>query len=158
MWGDSISKQGDTRPRAERPLANFRFVSEHYFESMGVALRQGRFLSSHNRSHKVVAYIGKSSHVLWRPRIRSLYLQRHGHAYKTYLNIGIWKDLQSFDEAVGKYIQPPERRKPLSGPYQDSEMLAVYRQDFEFKIRERVILQVIMDRKGALELPETDLT
>jgi len=35
-------------------------------------------------------------------------------------------------------------------------MLAAYRQDFEFKIRERVILKTILDRKGALELPETD--
>ena len=79
------------------------------------------------------------------------------NAYTTYINIGIWKDLQSFDEAVGKYIQPPERRKPLCGPYQDREMLAVYRQDFEFKIRERVILKTILDRKGALEFPEPDL-
>ena len=46
VWGDSISKEGDTRPRAERPLAHFRFVSEHYFETMGVALRQGRFPTS----------------------------------------------------------------------------------------------------------------
>jgi hypothetical protein len=79
------------------------------------------------------------------------------NAYTTYINIGIWKDLKSFDEAVGKYIQPPERRKPVSGPFQDREMLAVYRQDFEFKIRERVILKTILDRKGAIEFPEPDL-
>jgi hypothetical protein len=36
-------------------------------------------------------------------------------------------------------------------------MLAVYRQDFEFKIRERVILKTILDRKGALEFPAPDL-
>lgn len=36
-------------------------------------------------------------------------------------------------------------------------MLAVYRQDFEFKIRERVILKTILDRKGALEFPQPDL-
>lgn len=79
------------------------------------------------------------------------------NAYTTYINIGIWKDLQSFDDAVGKYIQPPERRKPSGGPYKETEMLAVYRHDFEFKIRERVILEVILDRKGALEFPEPDL-
>jgi hypothetical protein len=28
-------------------------------------------------------------------------------AYKTYINIGIWKDLKSFDDAVGRYIQAP---------------------------------------------------
>jgi len=79
------------------------------------------------------------------------------NAYTTYINIGVWKDLESFDAAVGRYIQPPERRKPLSGPYQDREMLAVYRHDFEFKIRERVILKKLYDRKGALEFPDPDL-
>jgi hypothetical protein len=36
-------------------------------------------------------------------------------------------------------------------------MLAVYRQPFEFKIRERIILRKLYDRKGALELPDPDL-
>src|ERR1700729_4156013 len=47
------------------------------------------------------------------------------NAYLTYINIGIWKDLASFDAAVGKYIQAPERRKPLGGSYAEKEMLAV---------------------------------
>jgi hypothetical protein len=38
-------------------------------------------------------------------------------AYTTYINIGIWKDLESFDAAVGTYIQAPEKRKPLAGSY-----------------------------------------
>jgi hypothetical protein len=29
-------------------------------------------------------------------------------AHTTYINIGIWKDIESFDVAVGKYIQAPE--------------------------------------------------
>jgi hypothetical protein len=33
--------------------------------------------------------------------------------YTTYINIGIWKDVGSFDRAVGRYIQPPEKRTPL---------------------------------------------
>jgi hypothetical protein len=78
-------------------------------------------------------------------------------AYTTYINIGIWKDIQSFDDAVGKYIQTPERRKPLTGSYSNTEMLAVYQHDFEFKIRERIILKKILDRKGALEFPDADL-
>jgi hypothetical protein len=76
-------------------------------------------------------------------------------AYKTYINIGIWKDLASFDEAVGKYITAPERRAPLAKP--DVEMDAVYLNDFEFKMRERVILTKVLDRKGALEFPPPDL-
>lgn len=80
------------------------------------------------------------------------------NAYKTYINIGIWRDVESFDAAVGKFIQAPERRKPLTGSYKDREMLAVYQHDFEFKIRERIILKKILDRKGALEFPAADLT
>jgi hypothetical protein len=79
------------------------------------------------------------------------------NAYITYVNIGIWRDLESFDEAVGKYIQPPERRKPESGRRQDREMLAVYLEDFEFKIRERVVLKKVLDRKGSLDFPTPDL-
>ena len=66
--------------------------------------------------------------------------------------------MESFDAAVGKYIQAPERRKPLSWSNKDNEMLAVYQFDFEFKIRERVILKKILDRKGALEFPDADLS
>lgn len=78
-------------------------------------------------------------------------------SYVTYINIGIWKDIKSFDEAVGKYIAKPEIRKPLEGPLKGEEMLAVYRHKFEFKVRERVILSKVQDRAGALELPKADL-
>lgn len=78
-------------------------------------------------------------------------------AYVTYINIGMWKDIPSFDAAVGKYIQAPERRKPLEGPSKDKEMVAVYQHHFEFKIRERIILQPLWDRKGALEFPPPTL-
>jgi hypothetical protein len=37
-------------------------------------------------------------------------------------------------------------------------MLAIYQHDFEFKIRERVILKKLWDRKSALEFPPADLT
>lgn len=78
-------------------------------------------------------------------------------SYTTYINIGFWKDVKSFDEAVGKYIAPPELRKPLRGPLRNTEMLAVYRHSFEFKIRERIILSKVQDRKGALDFPLADL-
>ena len=64
-WGDTISKEGDTRPRAERPPAAFRFVSERYFETMGVALRQGRFPTSRDRSHKVALVSESAARKVW---------------------------------------------------------------------------------------------
>ena len=79
------------------------------------------------------------------------------NAYMTYINIGIWKDVASFDAAVSKFIQPAEKRKPLHGPNKGKNMLAVYQQDFEFKIRERIILKKVFDRKGALDFPKADL-
>jgi predicted permease len=64
-WGDSINKEGDTRPRAERPLAHFRFVSEHYFETMGIALRQGRFPTSRDRRQKVALVSEGAARKVW---------------------------------------------------------------------------------------------
>ncbi|HVT33292.1 MAG TPA: hypothetical protein VHE32_11625 [Rhodanobacteraceae bacterium] len=78
-------------------------------------------------------------------------------AYVTYINVGFWKNIESFDAAVGKYIAAPELRKPLEGPLKDTEMLAVYRHKFEFKVRERVILSKIQDRQGGLDFPQADL-
>lgn len=65
FWGDTISKEGDARPRAERPPAPFRFVSEHYFETMGIALRQGWFPTSRDRSHKVAVISEKAARTVW---------------------------------------------------------------------------------------------
>ena len=77
-------------------------------------------------------------------------------SYKTYINIGIWKDLESFDAAIAKYIQEPERRVPLNSE-DNEEKLAVYLEDFEFKIRERIVLKKISDRTGSWDLPVADL-
>ena len=46
-------------------------------------------------------------------------------AYKTFINVGIWKNLESFDAAVGKYIQEPEDRKPLQGSQAGKTMKAI---------------------------------
>ena len=78
-------------------------------------------------------------------------------AYKTYINVGIWEDLASFDAAVGKYIQEPEDREPISGSQKGKTMKAVYMHDFEFKIRERVILNALWDRKDECEFGKPDL-
>jgi putative ABC transport system permease protein len=65
VWGDSISKEGDTRPRAERPMAHYRFISEHYFETMGVALRQGRFPSLRDRAQKIALVSESAARKVW---------------------------------------------------------------------------------------------
>jgi putative ABC transport system permease protein len=65
VWGDSINKEGDTRPRAERPLAHYRFVSERYLETMGVALRRGRFPTEDDRSRKVALVSESAARKVW---------------------------------------------------------------------------------------------
>jgi predicted permease len=65
IWGDTISKEGDTRPRAERPPADYRFISERYFETMGVALRQGRFPTARDRSHRVALVSESAARQVW---------------------------------------------------------------------------------------------
>jgi predicted permease len=65
VWGDMITKEGDTRPMAERPVAHYRFVSEDYFETMGVALRQGRFPTLQDRTRKVAVLSESSARKVW---------------------------------------------------------------------------------------------
>lgn len=77
--------------------------------------------------------------------------------YDTYINVGIWKDLASFDTAVGQYIQPPEDRAPQTGGSAGRVMKAIYMEDFEFKIRERIVLEKLWDRQGMMAFEQADL-
>jgi putative ABC transport system permease protein len=65
VWGDAVSKEGDTRPRAQRPTASFRFVSEHYFETMGIALLRGRFPTARDRSLRVALVSESAARKVW---------------------------------------------------------------------------------------------
>jgi putative ABC transport system permease protein len=65
VWGDAISKEGDTGPRFKRPMASYRFISEHYFETMGIALRQGRLPTAHDRSQKVAVISESAARTAW---------------------------------------------------------------------------------------------
>lgn len=62
--------------------------------------------------------------------------------YKTYINIGIWNSLNDFDAAIRNYIPVPK----LVNGKQVVEM-----EEFEFKIRERIVLKEIKVRKGTLK-------
>src|SRR6266550_1524631 len=64
-WGDAINRQGDNSPRAERPMADYRFVSEHYFETLGIGLRQGRFPTSLDYTRKVALVSESAARKVW---------------------------------------------------------------------------------------------
>ena len=75
-------------------------------------------------------------------------------SYTTYINIGFWASLKDFDKAVGKYI--PELRKKID-PKDGRKKRAILLEDFEFKIRERIVLKKIWDRDGGEAFPKADL-
>jgi putative ABC transport system permease protein len=64
-WGDIITKEGETRPMVERPLAQFRFVSPHYFDAMAIALRRGRMLAETDRQRKVAMVSESVARSVW---------------------------------------------------------------------------------------------
>jgi putative ABC transport system permease protein len=64
-WGDTINRQGDTRPRAERPMAAYRFISEHYFETLGIALRSGRYAAAQDRTRPVALVSETAARKAW---------------------------------------------------------------------------------------------
>ncbi len=70
--------------------------------------------------------------------------------YTTFINIGIWKTLEHFDKAVGKYITNIITSKKKGKVIQQIEL-----DDFEFKLRERIVLKTIKSRGVAL--PKADL-
>jgi putative ABC transport system permease protein len=65
IWGDTVTRDGDTRPRAQRPGASFRFVSEDYFKTMEIALRQGRALSARDRALKTALISESAARKVW---------------------------------------------------------------------------------------------
>jgi heme-degrading monooxygenase HmoA len=70
-----------------------------------------------------------------------------GPYYKTYINIGIWRSMEDFKRIV------ENRYFPLKQIIDDKYYIQLY--EFEFKLRERIILKVITDRGG--NLPEAML-
>ena len=70
--------------------------------------------------------------------------------YTTFINIGIWKSLDDFDKAIGKYIPNVKITKKKGKTIQQIEL-----DDFEFKLRERIVLKTIKSRGGSL--PKADL-
>ena len=71
--------------------------------------------------------------------------------YTTFINIGMWESLEAFDEAVGKYIPEAETHEEANG----SRRVTISLEEYEFKIRERVVLKKVLDRGG--ELPPADV-
>jgi len=70
--------------------------------------------------------------------------------YTTYINIGIWQSLKDFDKAIQKYF--PKATSEVKG---NKTVQTIELEDFEFKIRERIVLRKVLDR--GISLPDADL-
>lgn len=64
-WGDFISRRGDTTPLFQRPLAQFRWISPGYFETMQIPLIAGRFISEADKGKQVAVISKDTADRLW---------------------------------------------------------------------------------------------
>jgi hypothetical protein len=69
--------------------------------------------------------------------------------YTTYINIGFWDSVESFDAAIGKYI-PSSQHCQREG----KTVRLIELEEFEFKLRERVVLDVIGSRGDNLPVAD----
>lgn len=73
--------------------------------------------------------------------------------YNTYINVGVWQKIEDFDQAIGSMIPG---RTPQSNTIEkkNKEIIEVF--DFEFKLRERIVMNVEKTRGGQWNLPAAD--
>lgn len=71
--------------------------------------------------------------------------------YSTFINIGFWESLAHFDKAIGQYI-PEAKVEEKDG----RRVHTVQLEEYEFKLRERVVLNIIGSRGGDLPLADIE--
>jgi hypothetical protein len=69
-------------------------------------------------------------------------------SYVTYINIGIWESVAHFEAAIAQWF-PKATEQTTGGRRKQTIEL----EEFEFKVRERIVLQRIADRGGDLPPP-----
>ena len=64
-WIDIVGTEHDTRPPAELPTTNVRFISPGYFQALHVGLRDGRDFADRDRANKVGIVSASLAQRLW---------------------------------------------------------------------------------------------
>ena len=64
-WVNGIRRPEDVGTDAERPTANFRFVSPGYFGVMGTPIREGRVFAENDRTRPTVIVSQRTARALW---------------------------------------------------------------------------------------------
>ncbi|WP_321476713.1 ABC transporter permease [uncultured Paludibaculum sp.] len=65
VWVNPLSVEGDIRPMLQRPLANMRFISPDYFQTLSMDLLVGRPFSEADRERKVIILSEGAAKKLW---------------------------------------------------------------------------------------------
>lgn len=64
-WVDLLQKEGEHKPTAELPPANYRFCSPGYFEAAGVPFVAGAAFSERDRERNLVVVSQTTARILW---------------------------------------------------------------------------------------------
>jgi len=64
-WVDMISRDDDTRPVFERPVANYRFISPDFFAALEIPIRAGRAFQPADRNRPVVVVSATTAARIW---------------------------------------------------------------------------------------------
>lgn len=92
-WVSTAWLPGDSRPSYERPIANVRFVSAHYFETMGIPLLAGRTFEDRDSKRKAAVISERLAQILWPSQevvVGRRFLQQGEKEYEV---IGVVKDV-----------------------------------------------------------------
>lgn len=83
------------------------------------------------------------------PRYHSLDLENPN--YETFVNIGIWRELKDFENAIGGFLPPT---KEIEDENTGELKIQILMSKYEYKLRDRIVLTVKKMRQGALSFDE----
>jgi predicted permease len=65
-WVSMVRREGDKRPLVQLPVANYRFISPEYFQTMGIPMVAGRMFGEGDRGRSVAVISEKIAREVWR--------------------------------------------------------------------------------------------
>lgn len=69
--------------------------------------------------------------------------------YSTFINIGIWREIDDFEKAIGGFLPPI---KEVYDEDAKENKVQILMNKYEYKLRDRIVLNVEQIRKGGLEI------
>ncbi|MGA8221036.1 MAG: ABC transporter permease [Candidatus Acidiferrales bacterium] len=113
VWAADAAKPSP----AELPIVNYRFISQGYFEAMGIPLRRGRALQENDRDRDVAVVSASLAERLWpgqNPIGRQIYTTAGTHP--THEVVGVVGDIRTvrLDAAPVLMVYIPQWERPVA--------------------------------------------